>query len=87
MTGDAAIASDPAGDAGERDGSSSGDDDSGSGGSSDAGSTSESGGDDAEEDLTDSLTGDGLREYDVDLDAESEAIDEYLAKVAGVDDK
>jgi hypothetical protein len=50
-------------------------------------STSESGGDDAEEDLTDSLTGDGLREYDVDLDAESEAIDEYLAKVAGVDDK
>ena len=87
LTGDAAIASDPAGDAGERDGSSSGDDDSGSGGSSDAGSTSESGGDDAEEDLTDSLTGDGLREYDVDLDAESEAIDEYLAKVAGVDDK
>jgi hypothetical protein len=87
LTGDGAIASDPAGDAGERDGSSSGDDGSGSGGSYDAVSTSESGGDDAEEDLTDSLTGDGLREYDVDLDAESEAIDEYLAKVAGVDDK
>ena len=68
LTGDAAIASDPAGDAGERDGSSSGDDDSGSGGSSTRGpvgvwATTEEG-------LTDSLTGDGPQ-YDVDLDAES----------------
>ena len=40
LTGDAAIASDPAGDAGERDGSSSGDDDSGSGGVLPTGSSS-----------------------------------------------